>query len=69
LDVVVLQQGASETWTRTVFKEKLLVLDEAALVEMVEKAGFGKIMLYGGPDMAPFDRRKSESLILVARKE
>jgi SAM-dependent methyltransferase len=69
LDVVVLQQGASETWTRTVFKEKLLVLDEAALVEMVEKAGFGKIMLYGGPDMAPFDRRQSENLIVVARKE
>lgn len=69
LDIVVLQQGASEIWTRSVFKEKLLVLDEAALVEMTEKAGYVRIMLYGGPDMAPFDRKKSEYLIVVARKE
>jgi SAM-dependent methyltransferase len=69
LDIVVLQQGANELWTRTVFKEKLLVLDEAALVEMTEKAGYVRIMLYGGPDMAPFDRKKSEHLIVVARKE
>jgi len=69
MDLIVLQSGATGTWTRTVFSERLLLLDKASLVGMAEKAGFGKINLYGGYGMAPFDPRTSQDLILVARKE
>lgn len=69
MDIIVLIHGATDQWTRTVFHERLLVLDRAALVEMVEQAGFGKINLYGGYDMAPLSPKKSRDLILVARRE
>ncbi|MBN2584750.1 MAG: class I SAM-dependent methyltransferase [Planctomycetes bacterium] len=69
MDLIVLQSGATDTWTRTVFSERLLLLDKASLVGMVEAAGFGKIKLYGGYGMAPFDAKTSHDLILVARKE
>ncbi len=69
IDIVVLQSGPTDTWTRTVFAEKLLVLDKASLVAMAERAGFGKVKLYGGYGMGPFNPRTSKDLILVARKE
>jgi SAM-dependent methyltransferase len=69
LDVVALEQGPTSAWTRTVFKDRLLVLDEVSLIEMVEKVGFSKLKLYGDYDTSPFDRKVSRDLILVARRE
>lgn len=69
LDVIVLTDGATGQWTRTVFTERLLVVDRAGLVEMLEQSGFGKIHLYGGYEGAPFDARMSRDLIAVARRE
>jgi SAM-dependent methyltransferase len=69
MDLIVLQSGVAGGWTRTVFTERLLLLDQASLVAMAEKAGFSKIKLYGGYGMAPFDAKTSRDLILVARKE
>ncbi|MFW6312722.1 MAG: hypothetical protein ACOC2N_02430 [Spirochaetota bacterium] len=45
------------------------MLDRAALVEMLEEAGFDKIKLYGGHDMTPFNPKTSRDLIAVARRE
>ena len=69
LDILMLTSGATDTWTRTVFRERLLVLDSASLVGMLEQAGFGKIKLYGGYEMTAFDPRVSRDLIAVARRE
>jgi len=69
IDVIVLTNGATDTWTRSVFRDRLLVLDSAALVGMVEQAGFGKIKLYGGYDMTAFNPKASRDLIVVARRE
>ncbi|NIA21509.1 MAG: methyltransferase domain-containing protein [Anaerolineaceae bacterium] len=69
MDIVVLQSGPSDTWTRTVFSEHLLVLDKASLVAMAERAGFPRVKLYGGYGMGPFNPRTSRDLIMVARKE
>lgn len=69
LDILVLTSGATDIWTREVFRERLLVLTRDALVPMVEAAGFDKLKLYGGYDMAPFDPKTSQDLIVVARKE
>jgi SAM-dependent methyltransferase len=69
MDIIVLEQGASGAWTRTVFRERLLILDRATLVALVEQAGFGKVKLYGGYDLGPFEPQLSQDLILVARRE
>jgi len=68
MDIVVLQSGAAAGWTRTVFHERLQVLDRPTLTEMVEQAGFGHLKLYGGYDLAPYDPRQSRDLIVVARR-
>ncbi len=69
MDIVVLQSGPTDTWTRTVFSERLLLLDKASLVGMAERAGFARVKLYGGYGMGPFNPRTSRDLIMVARKE
>jgi SAM-dependent methyltransferase len=69
MDIIVLADGATSTWTRTVFRERLLVLDRSALVDMVTQAGFGKLKLYGGYQMTPYNPRTSRDLIVVARRE
>jgi glycine/sarcosine N-methyltransferase len=69
MDIVVLSDGATGQWTRTVFSDKLLVLDRATIVTMVEEAGFGKIKLYGGHEMTPYEPKTSRDLIVVARRE
>lgn len=69
MDVIVLTDGATGQWTRTVFTERLLVMDRSGLVEMLEHSGFGKIHLYGGYDGTPFDSKTSRDLIAVARRE
>ena len=68
MDIVLLQSGPGEGWTRTVFRERLLVLDRHTLAEMVEQAGFGNTKFYGGYDMTPFDPKQSRDLIIVARR-
>lgn len=68
MDIIVLQSGATDSWSRTVFRQKLLVLDRSGLVELVEQAGFGKLKLYGGWDMSPFNPKSSRDLIVVARR-
>lgn len=69
MDIIVMQSTSGGQWSRTVFREKLLVLDRASLVEIVESSGFGKLKLYGGYEMTPFDARTSRDLIIVARRE
>ena len=69
MDIIVLTNSATDTWFKSIFAERLLVLDRAALVQMVEQAGFGKIKLYGGYEMTPFEPKTSRDLVVVARRE
>jgi SAM-dependent methyltransferase len=69
MDIIVLTDGATGQWGRTVFTERLLVVDRDGLVEMLEQAGLSKTKLYGGHDMTPFKPKTSRDLIAVARRE
>ncbi|MFB6259050.1 MAG: methyltransferase domain-containing protein [Flavobacteriales bacterium] len=51
------------------FKEKLRILFDNDLQVMLERAGMKVIDRFGDYALEPFDRRSSERLIIVARKE